>query len=91
MADPTVEMLNGLAEELEAVSTDFLNLTMSASQALMLHGVLHLALRHPGISEGVALACEDLAAELADKLAVLGPHTRTVCALNADPDFPRAA
>jgi hypothetical protein len=91
MSDPTVEMLNGLDAELSAVSPDFLNLTMSPSQALMLHAVLCLALRHPGLSESVAIACEDLADALAEKLAILGPHTRTVCALNADPDFTRAA
>jgi hypothetical protein len=82
------DVLLGLREEMEIASCDFLALSMSGPQALMLHGVLQLARRHPDIPPEVAGAVDELAAILAKKLAVLGPMTRTMCALNEDPVYP---
>jgi hypothetical protein len=79
------EVWMGLDQELATASCDFLALNMSGPQALMLHGVLRLALRHPDIPPTVADAARELADVLAQKLAVLGPMTRTMCALNEDP------
>ncbi len=82
------EVLMGLQSEMEIASCDFLALSMSGPQALMLQGVLCLALRHPDIPPNVADAARELVDVLAQKLAVLGPMTRTMCALNQDPTYP---
>ena len=82
------EVLMGLDQEMASASCDFLALNMSGPQALMLQGVLQLAMRHPDIPPMVYEAARELAEVLADKLAVLGPMTRTMCKLNEDPAYP---
>lgn len=82
------DVLKGLDQEMAPANCDFLALNMSGPQALMLHGVLVLVMKHPDVPPTVFEAARELADVLADKLAVLGPMTRTMCKLHEDPTWP---